>query len=82
MQTDLGGLYLAIPFEELATLIPPPKHSVSGKGCKPWFDVKGGLALQFLKHYTGLSDALLMERVNTDWSMQQFCGIQLHPHLK
>ena len=31
----------------------------------------------FLKHYLGLSDALLIERINTDWSMQQFCGIQL-----
>jgi transposase, IS5 family len=79
LQTDLGQLYLSIPFDKLSSTIPPPKNSISGKGCKPWFDVKGGIALQFLKHYLGLSDALLIERINTDWSMQMFCGIQLKP---
>jgi transposase, IS5 family len=78
LQTDLGELYLAIPFEELSSKIPLPA-SVSGLGRKPWFDVKGGIALQFLKHYLQLSDALLIERINTDWSMQLFCGIQLSP---
>lgn len=80
LQTDVGQLYLAIPFDALAATIPPPRHSISGKGCKPWLDVKGGLALQFLKHYLCLSDALLMERINTDWSLQQVCGLQLKPH--
>jgi transposase, IS5 family len=79
LQTDLGQLYLSIPFDQLSSTIAPPKNSISGKGCKPWFDVKGGIALQFLKHYLGLSDALLIERINTDWSMQMFCGIQLKP---
>lgn len=31
----------------------------------------------FLKHYTGLSDEKLLERFNTDWAMQMFCGILL-----
>ncbi len=79
LQTDLGQLYLSIPFDPLAATIPSPKHTQSGKGCKPWFDVKGGIALQFLKHYLCLSDELLMQRINTDWSMQLFCGIQLKP---
>lgn len=79
LQTDLGRLYLSIPFDKLAATIPAPKNSISGKGCKPWFDVKGGIALQFLKHYLGLSDELLIERINTDWSMQMFCGIKLKP---
>lgn len=30
-----------------------------------------------LKHYLGLSDELLIERLNTDWCMQYFCGLQL-----
>jgi hypothetical protein len=77
LQTDLGQLYLSIPFDALASTLPTPKHNISGKGCKPWFDVKGGIALQFLKHYLCLSDELLIERINTDWSMQYFCGIQL-----
>lgn len=79
LQTDLGQLYLSIPFEQLSTTIAPPKHNLSGIGCKPWFDVKGGMALQFLKHYLCLSDELLIHRINTDWSMQYFCGIQLKP---
>jgi hypothetical protein len=79
LQTDLGQLYLSIPFDKLSSTISAPKSSLSGKGCKPWFDVKGGIALQFLKHYLCLSDELLIERINTDWSMQMFCGIQLKP---
>ena len=77
LQTDLGKIYLAIPFERLAALIPSPAHHKKGLGRKPWFDVKGGIALQLLKHYLQLSDDLLMERINTDWSMQLFCGILL-----
>ena len=46
LQTDLGQLYLAIPFEKLARLVPPPNEE-SGTGCTPWFDVKGGIALMF-----------------------------------
>jgi hypothetical protein len=79
LQTDVGKLYLSIPFEDLASTIPLPAQGQSGKGCKPWFDVQGGLGLLFLKHYLGLSDALLIERINTDWSLQYFCGIQLKP---
>ena len=30
-----------------------------------------------LKHYLGLSDELLIGRLNTDWCMQYFCGLQL-----
>ena len=79
LQTDLGELYQAIPFDELAKKIPAPKHSLSSKGCKPWFTVQGGIALQILKHYHDISDELLIERINTDWSMQLFCGISLKP---
>ena len=79
LETDLGSLYLAIPFEELASRVQIPKHEISGRGCKPWFDVKGGIALQILKHYHAISDELLIERINTDWSMQMFCGISLQP---
>ncbi|MBS1918909.1 MAG: transposase [Bacteroidetes bacterium] len=82
MQTDLGEIYLAIPFDKLAVTLPTREHHKSGLGRKPWFDVKGGLALQFLKHYLQLSDELLIERLNTDWSMQLFCGILLRPDEK
>lgn len=78
-ETDLGRLYLAIPIEALAEKVPAPPHAISGIGCKPWFDVKGGIALQFLKHNLGMSDQKIVERVNTDWAMQLFCGISLKP---
>lgn len=77
LQTDLGILYQAIPFDALAEKIPSPKHSISGRGCKPWFDVKGGIALQILKHYHDISDELLVERINTDWSMSASGGRNL-----
>ena len=80
LQTDLGQLHVAIPFEQLVNHIPSPKYGLSGKGCKPWFDLKGAVALLILKHYTGLSDEMLIDRINTDWCMQMFCGIQLKPH--
>jgi len=82
LDSDLGRLYVAIPFEQLSAKIPVPRHNLSGKGCKPWFDLKGAIGLLILKHYTGLSDAMLIERINYDWSMQMFCGIQLKVHEK
>lgn len=76
-ETDLGTLYQAIPFKELASGISNPKWYRSGRGRTPWFNVEGGIALQFLKHYTGLSDHALVKRINTDWALQLFCGIRL-----
>jgi len=75
-QTELGDLYSTIPWEELSALLPLPKSSKSC-GVKPWFDNAGKFACMFLKHYTGLSDKKLIERINTDWAMQEFCGIRL-----
>ena len=75
--TPLGELYQAIPFDDLSKHIPNPRRVISGKGCKPWFDVKGGIALQILKSYYRISDALLVEQINGNWQMQMFCGIQL-----
>lgn len=75
--TPLGRLYKAIPFEVLSGQVPDPKGRVSGKGCKSWFDVKGGIALQVLKSYYRISDALLIEQLNGNWQMQLFCGIRL-----
>jgi hypothetical protein len=80
LQTDFGKLYQTIPFKELAALVPAPSGSKSGRGCKAWLKVEGGIALLIAKHYLQLSDAMLVERLNTDWSLQMFCGIQLRPH--
>ena len=77
LSTDLGSLYQSIPFKELAQKIPAPAFYGSGRGRKPFLKVEGGIALMILKHYLGLSDELLIERLNTDWSMQRFCGVSL-----
>ncbi|HRP32775.1 MAG TPA: hypothetical protein PKV73_12830 [Agriterribacter sp.] len=75
LATDLGKLHQSIPFKELALLIPQPAGKLSGKGCKSWLTVEGGIALLIAKHYLQLSDAMLVERLNTDWALQMFCGI-------
>ena len=76
LQLELGQLYQAIPFTELEKLFP-----VTDKGRPALMLIRGGIALQVLKSYLGLSDAKLIERVNTDWVLQFFCGIRL-PHGK
>jgi transposase, IS5 family len=75
--TALGQLYQSIPFDALVKQIPGPKKLPCGKGCKPWFDLKGGIALQILKSYVRCSDAMLVQHINGNWMMQMFCGIQL-----
>lgn len=79
---SLGELYQAIPFKDLADKIPAPKRAISGRECKPWFNLKGGIALQILKSYYRISDALLIEQLNGNWQMQMFCGIQLRNGLQ
>ncbi len=75
--TELGQLHRSVPFDALAKQIPPPASLPYGKGCKPWFDLKGGIALQILKSYLRCSDAMLVQHINGNWMMQIFCGIQL-----
>jgi len=77
-QNDLGRLHRSIPFKDLALKIPSPPQTTSGRGRKPFLKVEGGIALLVLKHYTCLSDEMLIERLNTDWCMQYFCGVQLN----
>lgn len=77
LQTDFGKLYQSIPFAALSKLVPVPPGKLSGKGCKSWLSVEGGIALLIAKHYLQRSDSMLIERLNTDWSLQLFCGIRL-----
>lgn len=77
LSTDLGHLYQSIPFSSLVCKIPSPAYERNGRGRKPFLKVEGGIALMVLKHYTGLSDEMLIDRLNTDWCMQYFCGVQL-----
>ena len=77
LSTGLGQLHQSIPFKSLASKIPSARYENSGRGRKPFLKVEGGIALMVLKHYHGLSDELLIERLNTGWCMQYFCGVQL-----
>lgn len=71
---ELGQLRASLPIKKLAALLPKPKTNV---GSKPWFDNEGKIALQFLKIYEACSDDKLLARINRDWGLQMFCGIQL-----
>ncbi len=58
-----------------STSLLPKKQTL--RGCPGWLKPQGLFGLMFLKHYTGLSDEKLIERFNTDWGMQLFCGTLL-----
>ena len=75
---ELGRLRSVLPIKELAAQLPKPKNNLGG--AKPWFSNEGKIALQFLKFYEKCSDRRLLERINTDWSLQFFCGISLGPN--
>jgi len=75
LSTPLGQLYQSFPFQELASLFPQG----SGLGRQARLSVAGGIALQVLKSYLNLSDAKLVDRLNSDWVLQYFCGIRLGP---
>jgi hypothetical protein len=74
LETDLGKLYQSIPFSDLASLLPEKTTNV---GAPSTFSYEGFFGLMFLKAYLNLSDEKLIDRINTDWALQYFCGIQL-----
>ena len=73
-RTKLGAIYQCIPFDTLASLLPFRKDCCAG--APSWLDNAGMFALMFLKHYLGLSDEKLVDRLNSDWELQMFCGRQ------
>ena len=75
VRTDLGKLYLTIPFKKLSTLFPVKKNKC---GARPIFTTEGGIGLMFLKSYLKLSDEKIIDQLNCgNWVMQWFCGIRL-----
>lgn len=70
-ETPLGKIHQNIPWQELSACL-PQQHD--GPGAPRWFSSQGMLGLMFLKAYLSLSDEKLIERFNTDWSLQLFCG--------
>lgn len=79
LDSELGRIFSTIPFRELADHFRSEVHRFP-QGAKSTFTLEGGLGLMFLKHYSKLSDEKLIERVNTDWHYQMFCGLAPKAH--
>ncbi len=75
LSTSLGQLYQSSLFEELTGLF----SQGFGLGRQARLSIAGGMALQVLKACLNLSDAKLVDRLNSDWVLQYFCGIRLGP---
>ncbi len=73
--TELGKIHPLLPDDQFAGLFPTKKP----QGAKPWLTSAGKIRLMLLKHYSGLSDEKLVERLNTDWVYQVFCHLELLP---
>lgn len=71
-RTELGAIYQTIDWEALVKLLPKRRTTVGSPSILP---LQGYFGLMFLKHYLKLSDEKLLERLNTDWGMQMFCGV-------
>ena len=69
--SKLGRIYLSIPWDQLADCLPEENR---GPGAPRWFSAQGMFGLMFLKSYLNISDEKLIERFNTDWSLQLFCN--------
>ncbi|WP_045372105.1 transposase, partial [Jejuia pallidilutea] len=74
LQSDLGKIYTAIPWESLVATF---KVKEKASGSKMLFSPKGRIALMFLKHYTCCSDRKLLEQLNSNIDYQFFCDIHL-----
>jgi len=74
LESDLGKIYLAIPWQDLVKAFKLKSHH---KGPDCIFSHKGKIALMFLKHYAGVSDKKLIEQLNGNIEYQFFCDIYL-----
>jgi hypothetical protein len=69
--SKLGKIYHSVPWDQLADCLPEENK---GPGAPRWFSSQGMFGLMFLKAYLKISDEKLIERFNTDWSLQLFCN--------
>lgn len=74
LETDLGKIFIAIPWDELTKSFQLKKNK---KGPKSIFSPQGKLALMILKHYACSSDKKLIEQLNSNLHYQFFCGTVL-----
>lgn len=69
--SNLGRVFDSIPWNQLSDCLPEENR---GPGAPRWFSSAGMFGLMFLKSYLNISDEKLIERFNTDWSLQLFCN--------
>lgn len=69
---EIGKFHKKLPLKELADCL--PREVENSKGAPRWLSNEGMFAMMFLKHYLNISDRQLVERFNTDWSLQIFCN--------
>ena len=74
-KSRLGKVYEKIPWDDLVKVFGLRENN---KGRTSTFTPQGKVALQFLKSYTGLSDKKLLERINSDYQFQFFCGVDIN----
>jgi len=74
LESDLGKIHQAIPWDSLVKSFGVAEKSV---GSKMLFSPKGRIALMFLKHYACCSDRKLIEQLNSNLDYQFFCDIHL-----
>ncbi|MBK6393037.1 MAG: transposase [Saprospiraceae bacterium] len=77
-RSELGKIYAAIPWSEIVRTISKLSRRRK-KGPASMFDIRGKVALMFLKNYCNCSDQDLINRLNSDWKLQMFCGVLLRP---
>ena len=74
LQSDLGKIYLAIPWDSLVESL---KIKEKQSGSKMLFSPRGRIGLMILKHYACCSDKRLIEQLNGNIDYQFFCDIHL-----
>lgn len=74
-KSKLGALYEALPIKALAKDI---EVELSGMGRDPILSVAGKIGLCILKHYWKMSDAKLVEQLNTNPAARLFCALPVH----
>lgn len=77
--SELGRIYRMLPLKEIGLQLLSKLRGRHPQGRKPLFPIEGEVALMFLRSYTGLSDAGLVEMLNGNLHMQMFCGVLIDP---
>lgn len=77
LESDLGKIYQAIPWDSLVENF---KIREKSTGSKMLFSPKGRIGLMLLKHYACCSDRKLIEQLNSNIDYQFFCDIHLGVH--